>query len=746
MIERIEQTHTGTLLQLGRYRILQKLGQGGMGDVYLAHDGKLDRRVALKVLPAERISDQDAIARFQREAKALAKLSHPGIVQAFDSEEDQGRHFLVMEYVEGQSLADLLKEKRRVGPTLAAEYVRQAALALQHAHERGLVHRDLKPSNLLLTPAGRIKVLDLGLARFLQDQVADPGRTREGTALGTPDYMAPEQFQSARDVDGRADLYALGCTLYHLLTGRVPFPGTSLVEKCRAHESQEPPPIEELCPEAPAGLVLVVRRMMAKLPADRFQHAGELAEALSLYVSSASSVMGELQQTVAWQGSLATFTVGRLPRQTSRLPWAVAGVAGLAALALGLVLLREHLFQPGGTPPDKLNGTDHTVPGLDPNVLTVAQNGPGQFRAIGEALAKVKPGQTIRVLDAAAYAETLRLDDPKRHEGVTLEAPAGATLLMTQQALRVLVVQDVANVRIKGFRFEEKAARDDFDAAFAVAEGRCAGLIFESLVIHSDGPGHGIGLVNLRIASGELPVTVRQCTIKTTKGDALSVVETKDECCRGAVLRDNLVLGAMRGFLLRGKLADLLVVGNRVRSCLQSAIEIKDLAKGSTRLLLANNTIWGERAALRVYDDLPQEEYEAKQVEFCNNLLVGSLYSDMYVVVRENKDDRLARPAPELAQELSQLWHFHHNHRDWSGKPGVGGFPLGLTDRRLEPGHLLSRQVADADFLCPVANSPLAREGAGQVDKSLPAYIGASPPPGMKPWSWDRTWKARQAP
>src|SRR5262249_54275354 len=150
---------TTALERLGRYQLLSKLGQGGMGAVYLARDTKLERHVALKVLPPESVNDPDAVARFQREARALAKLSHPGIVQAHDSREATGRHFLVMEYVEGQSLAAVLKDSGRLAPARAADYIHQAALALQHAHERGLVHRDLKPSNLLLTADGRVKVL-----------------------------------------------------------------------------------------------------------------------------------------------------------------------------------------------------------------------------------------------------------------------------------------------------------------------------------------------------------------------------------------------------------------------------------------------------------------------------------------------------------------------------------------------------------------------------------------------------------
>src|SRR5262249_47928953 len=189
----------------------------------------------------------DAVTRFHREAKALAKVAHPAIVQAFDADQDGGRHFLVMEYVEGTSLARILADNGPLPPTVAADYIYQAACGLSHAHHRGLVHRDLKPGNLLVTYLHKVKILDLGLARFVQDQLGDPQVTREGTGLGTPDYMAPEQFHDARHVDPRGDIYSLGCTLYHLTTGRVPFPGHSLADKARDHEEKTAPPIQELC-------------------------------------------------------------------------------------------------------------------------------------------------------------------------------------------------------------------------------------------------------------------------------------------------------------------------------------------------------------------------------------------------------------------------------------------------------------------------------------------------------------------
>jgi serine/threonine protein kinase len=322
----------------GRYQLLECLGAGGMGAVYKAQDCQLNRLVAVKLMAANLLSDAGAVARFQREARALALVSHPAIVQVYDAGQDKGRHYLVMEYVPGTSLAELLKEKGSIAPCRAAEYIHQAALGLQHAHDRGLVHRDLKPANLLLTPQQQVKILDLGLARFMQDQIGEGSLTREGRGMGTPDYMAPEQFSNARAVDARADIYSLGCTLYHFLAGQVPFPGSSFSEKARAHEEDEPPPLEERCAEAPAGLVLVVRRMMAKWPADRFQTAGELAEALALYVGTNSPVLPRLKTTVAWQGSQIAFTVPK--RRPQAVHWAAAG----AAVTVALVLLALFLF------------------------------------------------------------------------------------------------------------------------------------------------------------------------------------------------------------------------------------------------------------------------------------------------------------------------------------------------------------------------------------------------------------------
>jgi serine/threonine protein kinase len=276
---------------LGEYRLLEELGRGGMGHVYKALHTKLDRVVAMKVLPRSRVGDPKAIARFEREIKVVARLSHPNIVQAYDARELDGMPVLVMEFVDGLDLAEIV---RRVGPlpvAEACELVRQTAMALQCAYEHGLVHRDVKPSNVMLARSGDVKLLDLGLARFHAEDdrgiSPTPGSeemTGAGHVMGTVDYVAPEQAFDSRAVDIRADLYSLGCTLYKLLSGHAPFDGIGHQrpwEKLNAHLNEPVPPIRQFVPNLPKRLIAILDRLLAKDPADRFSTPAETAEALA---------------------------------------------------------------------------------------------------------------------------------------------------------------------------------------------------------------------------------------------------------------------------------------------------------------------------------------------------------------------------------------------------------------------------------------------------------------------------------
>lgn len=275
----LEGRHKGFFL--GKYKLLDHLGTGGMSSVYLGEHVLMQRRVAIKVLPKHRVSDSSYLQRFHREAQAAAALDHRNIVRAYDVDNDGDVHYLIMEFVAGRDLQAIVKDKGPLDYPVAADYIRQAALGLAHAHAAGLIHRDIKPANLLVDHANVVKVLDLGLARFTQDNQASLTVAYDENVLGTADYLAPEQAIDSHGVDARADIYSLGCAFYYLLTGQPPFPEGTLPQRLMMHQKSPPPSILEKRPDAPSDLVDICLKMMAKKPAARCQSAAEVAEVLA---------------------------------------------------------------------------------------------------------------------------------------------------------------------------------------------------------------------------------------------------------------------------------------------------------------------------------------------------------------------------------------------------------------------------------------------------------------------------------
>jgi len=265
---------------LGKYKLIDLLGHGGMGRVFLGEHTTMNRRVALKILPRRIGKDPAALERFLAEARNVAALDHPNIVQAYSVDNEGDRYYLVMEYVDGMDLEELVNEEGPPEFDVAADYIRQAAEGLAHGHERGMVHCDIKPSNLLVNRQGVVKLVDMGLARAAGRDEEENGAADE-RVLGTVDYMAPEQGLESTDFDHRADVYSLGCTFYFLLTGRPPFPGGTLPQRILKHQTQTPPSIAKLRPGAPPELVAICERMMAKSPDDRYQSAQALSQALA---------------------------------------------------------------------------------------------------------------------------------------------------------------------------------------------------------------------------------------------------------------------------------------------------------------------------------------------------------------------------------------------------------------------------------------------------------------------------------
>jgi serine/threonine protein kinase len=273
--------HRGFLIA-GKYKLLEHLGTGGMANVFLCEHVSMRRRVALKVLPQAQAQDPGAVERFYREARAVATLDHPNIVRAHDIDRDGKLHFLVMEYVDGSSLQDIVRKKGPLPLDRAAHYIRQAAVGLDAAEHAGLVHRDIKPGNILVDRSGTVKILDMGLARFFRDEGDDiTKKFDENCVLGTADYCAPEQALNSHAVDIRVDIYSLGATFYFVLTGRPPFGGGTTAQKIIWHQVKEPTPVRELRPEVPEGLAAIVAKMMAKRVEDRYQTPAEVYEALA---------------------------------------------------------------------------------------------------------------------------------------------------------------------------------------------------------------------------------------------------------------------------------------------------------------------------------------------------------------------------------------------------------------------------------------------------------------------------------
>jgi len=315
---------------LAGYRIIERVGSGGTGTVYLGEHEVMKRRVAIKVLPPAVANDPSILERFRREAQAVATLDHPNIVRAYDFRQEASLYLLVMEFVDGPSLQQVLDTKGALTVGVACEYIRQAALGLQHAHEADLVHRDIKPANLLIDNSGTVKLLDLGLARFApQGQESVTKKFDENMVMGTADFLAPEQAINLHNVDSRADIYSLGATLYTLLAGEPPFGDGTVTQKLLWHQMRDPVRLEERNRNVPVEVADIVHTMMEKDPNARYQHAIEVAEALEPFCAGSSVPQSAVRLGAATGGKTSSKLRGgrsvqekEKERDTGRLPQA----------------------------------------------------------------------------------------------------------------------------------------------------------------------------------------------------------------------------------------------------------------------------------------------------------------------------------------------------------------------------------------------------------------------------------------
>jgi serine/threonine protein kinase/Leucine-rich repeat (LRR) protein len=418
-------------LILGNYTLLEKIGSGGMGQVFKAQHRRMERVVAIKMLPATTVKDAAAAARFQREVVAAAKLSHPNIVAAYDADEAGGIHFLVMEYAQGSDLSALVKKNGPISADKAVNYIQQAARGLEYAHKHGVIHRDIKPANLLLDTEGTVKILDMGLARIeaASDTATQAELTGTGAVMGTVDYMAPEQALSTKHADARSDIYGLGCTLFYLLSGHAAYDGDSLMAKLLAHREQ---PIPAIAANSPDEVQAVFQKMVAKRAADRYQTMSEVVAALEQCNAGQPSSIG-LQHSVSTNVDADVLTFLRdIPTHTTNKPkakpaksatplksaerragtahlaawirgknkWILGGVAaavlGLAILAAVVVKLRT----PDGTLLVEINQPDAAVQVLsDRGKVEISQPG-----GKGTLSISVDPGKHRLRVEKAGFA------------------------------------------------------------------------------------------------------------------------------------------------------------------------------------------------------------------------------------------------------------------------------------------------------------------------------------------------------
>lgn len=360
---------------LNQYKILDRLGQGRMAGVYKA-EHTLGQVVAIKVLPPSKAKNPQLLGRFQREARMALRLKHPNVVRTYQLGEAKDVQYLVMEYLEGETLDEVLQRRKKLPPGEAVRLIHQALTGLQHIHEQGMVHRDLKPANLMLVPAsGRgdadttvkatVKILDIGLGRFFEDepQSANMELTGEGALLGTPDYLPPEQARDPRSIDIRADIYSLGCVLYHALTGQPPFPDKNLLSQMVRHATEPAKPLKEFNPAIPDGLQQIMNWMLAKKPEERYPTPERAAQALQVFMVADSEPVRTVAEEPQMRKYLTWLEMGDNGQSNS--PATVPAAVPALALPVGGAPLAKPVAPPAlpaGSRPSKPTPTPPTRP------------------------------------------------------------------------------------------------------------------------------------------------------------------------------------------------------------------------------------------------------------------------------------------------------------------------------------------------------------------------------------------------
>lgn len=420
--------------KLGHFELIEAVGSGGMAAVLKARDTELGRIVALKILPPEAARDPESVSRFKQEARAAAKLDHDNVARVYFCGEDQGLHFIAFEFVEGDNLRVIIDRRGPLSAVECVPYMMQIAAGLNHAAERGVVHRDIKPSNILITPDGRAKIVDMGLARHLGSDTVNGGVTQSGVTLGTFDYISPEQALDPRRADVRSDIYSLGCTFYHALTGRPPVPEGTAARKLRAHQNDEPLDPRELNPNIPDELAAILARMMAKNPDDRYQSPTELIAHLKGMAERLKIRTDPLAHDTATKSVPAELRL--LPEAPRVRPWWLVAIAAIALAIVAFVIATNN----PGPAPGRPVGPDQTKKTSDPLIDTGKPPGKtpdpapaGAVTTAEQLAARLEDPNTtgkVQVQLAPGTFDLSQFDRPIAFQGKELElvgAPGGLT-------------------------------------------------------------------------------------------------------------------------------------------------------------------------------------------------------------------------------------------------------------------------------------------------------------------------------